>query len=312
MRPSRLVRDGRTGARRATPRSGTTTSITCCTSRRPARAQGYYADYVGDTDKLGRALAEGFAFQGEMMPYRGSAARRAERRAAADGLRGLHPEPRPDRQPRLRRPAARVRAARGGARGRGRLSAAAADPDAVHGRGMGRRRSRSRSSAISRASSPRRCATAGARSSRASRNSSDPATRERIPDPLAEATFRSAKLDWDDVDRRAGHADARLVPRAAGASGARASCPLAAAIGTRRAATRCVGDAQAVERDAGRTERAALTLVLAANLKARARRPSFVPAGPSGALSVGSEGAGVGRRQLGRRGAVALDVCDRG
>nr|WP_245430835.1 malto-oligosyltrehalose trehalohydrolase [Rhodoplanes roseus] len=34
---------------------------------------GYYADYAGDTDKLGRALAEGFAFQGETMPYRGSA-----------------------------------------------------------------------------------------------------------------------------------------------------------------------------------------------------------------------------------------------
>jgi len=32
---------------------------------------GYYGDYAGDTDKLGRALAEGFAFQGETMPYRG-------------------------------------------------------------------------------------------------------------------------------------------------------------------------------------------------------------------------------------------------
>jgi malto-oligosyltrehalose trehalohydrolase len=32
---------------------------------------GYYKDYVGDTHKLGRALAEGFAFQGELMPYRG-------------------------------------------------------------------------------------------------------------------------------------------------------------------------------------------------------------------------------------------------
>jgi malto-oligosyltrehalose trehalohydrolase len=31
---------------------------------------GYYADYKGDTRKLGRALAEGFAFQGEIMPYR--------------------------------------------------------------------------------------------------------------------------------------------------------------------------------------------------------------------------------------------------
>jgi maltooligosyltrehalose trehalohydrolase len=33
---------------------------------------GYYGEYAGDTKKLGRALAEGFAFQGEMMDYRGS------------------------------------------------------------------------------------------------------------------------------------------------------------------------------------------------------------------------------------------------
>lgn len=33
--------------------------------------RGYYADYHGDTVKLARALAEGFAFQGELMPYRG-------------------------------------------------------------------------------------------------------------------------------------------------------------------------------------------------------------------------------------------------
>jgi len=32
---------------------------------------GYYGEYAGDTKKLGRALAEGFAFQGEMMDYRG-------------------------------------------------------------------------------------------------------------------------------------------------------------------------------------------------------------------------------------------------
>ena len=32
----------------------------------------YYADYLGDTDKLGRALAQGFAFQGEVMHFRGS------------------------------------------------------------------------------------------------------------------------------------------------------------------------------------------------------------------------------------------------
>jgi maltooligosyltrehalose trehalohydrolase len=34
---------------------------------------GYYAAYHGDTAKLGKALAEGFAFQGEEMGYRGSA-----------------------------------------------------------------------------------------------------------------------------------------------------------------------------------------------------------------------------------------------
>ncbi|OWV80699.1 malto-oligosyltrehalose trehalohydrolase [Rhizobium sp. R635] len=32
---------------------------------------GYYADYAGDAGRLGRALAEGFVFQGEHMPYRG-------------------------------------------------------------------------------------------------------------------------------------------------------------------------------------------------------------------------------------------------
>jgi malto-oligosyltrehalose trehalohydrolase len=35
-------------------------------------AEGYYSDYIGQTDRLGRALAQGFAFQGELMPYRGS------------------------------------------------------------------------------------------------------------------------------------------------------------------------------------------------------------------------------------------------
>jgi malto-oligosyltrehalose trehalohydrolase len=32
---------------------------------------GYYEDYADDVGKLGRALAEGFVFQGEHMPYRG-------------------------------------------------------------------------------------------------------------------------------------------------------------------------------------------------------------------------------------------------
>jgi malto-oligosyltrehalose trehalohydrolase len=36
-------------------------------------AEGYYADYIGNTDRLGRALVQGFAFQGELMPYRAAA-----------------------------------------------------------------------------------------------------------------------------------------------------------------------------------------------------------------------------------------------
>jgi malto-oligosyltrehalose trehalohydrolase len=35
-------------------------------------SQGYYGDYAGDTEKLARALAEGFAFQGELMRFRNS------------------------------------------------------------------------------------------------------------------------------------------------------------------------------------------------------------------------------------------------
>jgi len=35
-------------------------------------SDAYYAEYAGDTDKLGRALAQGFAFQGHLMSYRGT------------------------------------------------------------------------------------------------------------------------------------------------------------------------------------------------------------------------------------------------
>jgi malto-oligosyltrehalose trehalohydrolase len=42
---------------------------------------GYYADYADDTARIGRGLAEGFVYQGEHMPYRGS-----ERGEPADAL----------------------------------------------------------------------------------------------------------------------------------------------------------------------------------------------------------------------------------
>ncbi|MES1257013.1 MAG: DUF3459 domain-containing protein, partial [Acidobacteriota bacterium] len=37
-----------------------------------AEDKGYYEEYRGDTRKLGKALTEGFAFQGEVMAYRGT------------------------------------------------------------------------------------------------------------------------------------------------------------------------------------------------------------------------------------------------
>jgi malto-oligosyltrehalose trehalohydrolase len=160
--------------------------------------QGYYGDYKGDTEKLGRALAEGFAFQGEEMPYRGR--RRGEpcanlpptafvafiqnhdqvgNRAFGDRLTGFAP-------------AEAVRA----------ISAvylllpqipmlfmgeewAAVQPfpffcdfgselaDAVR---KGRRDEFARFPEFQ-----------------------DPKTRERIPDPVAAETFTAAKLGWDDI-----------------------------------------------------------------------------------------------------------------
>ena len=154
----------------------------------------------GDTDQLGRALAEGFALPGRVMPYRGSAARRAERRPAARRLRRLPPEPRPDRQPRVRRAPDHHRRARGGARLAAALPAAAADAAALHGRGMGRhaavpvllrfrrRTGRRRAQGPARGVRP----LSGVPGPRAAR----PHSRSDVP----RATFTSAKLDWTAVE----------------------------------------------------------------------------------------------------------------
>ena len=162
--------------------------------------KGYYADYKGDTEKLGRALAEGFAFQGELMPYRGRprGAPSAElpptafvafiqnhdqvgNRACGDRVTDFAP-------------AEAVRA----------VAAiylllpqipmlfmgeewGAAQPfpffcdfgaelaDAVR---RGRREEFARFPEFQ-----------------------DPAMRERIPDPMAEVTFAAAKLDWEEIER---------------------------------------------------------------------------------------------------------------
>ncbi|HVY83286.1 MAG TPA: DUF3459 domain-containing protein, partial [Steroidobacteraceae bacterium] len=195
---------------------------------------GYYADYCGDDCKLGRALAEGFAFQGEHMPFRGSP--RGEpsahlppqafvafiqnhdqigNRACGERLTEIAP----------------VQALRAIAAVYLLLPQipllfmgeewAASQPFPFfcdfHGE-LARAVSEGRRAEFARFP-----------------EFADPASRERIPDPQAPATFASAKLDWGDVER-APHAGwltwyrdilaarrAHIVPRVARISGGAAS-----------------------------------------------------------------------------------------
>ena len=168
---------------------------------------GYYADYAERPLHALRARARRrLRLPGRAVGVpRRRAARRAERDAAADRLRRLPAEPRPGRQPRVRRAARRAspnpRALRDGAR-RACCS---------------RRRCRCCSWArSSRAATPflffcdfeRRARRRGharpARRVRALR--AVRAIRRRasaIPDPNAEATFRASKLDWRERDTAA-------------------------------------------------------------------------------------------------------------
>ena len=168
-------------------------------------SSGYYADYTqpggaGDTGLLATALAEGFAYQGQMMPYRGS-----ERGEPA----GFLPP--------------------------GAFVAFIQNHDQVGNRAFGDRLGQTAKPAAMRALAatylllpqtpmlfmgeewgarqpfPFFCDFDGdlADAVREGRRSEfarfpefqDPEQRERIPDPLAEATFASAKLDWSAIDQ---------------------------------------------------------------------------------------------------------------
>ncbi len=162
---------------------------------------GYYADYEGDTDLLGKALAEGFGYQGQMMPYRGSA-------------RGA--------------PSAELPP--------GAFVAFIQNHDQVGNRAFGERLGSIAKPEAMRALAatylllpqapmifmgeewgagqpfPFFCDFKGdlAEAVRKGRREEfarfpefqDPAMRDRIPDPLAESTFESAKLDWSAMDQR--------------------------------------------------------------------------------------------------------------
>ena len=158
-------------------------------------SDGYYADYAdAPIARLGRALAEGFAYQGERSGLsRRRAARRALGAAAADRLRQLSSRTTTRSAITLSARGSPVLAdAGGGSRRRRDPSAEPADPVAVHGRGMGRGRSRSPSSAISATSSPRRCARAGGASSRSFPHSAIRPRASASPIPSAEANLLPA------------------------------------------------------------------------------------------------------------------------
>ena len=227
---------------------------------------GYYVDYLGDSDKLGRALAEGFAFQGEVMPYRGSA--RGEPSAALP----------PDAFVAFIQDHDQI-----GNRAFGDRITGFAPPEAVRAIAaiylllpqipmlfMGEEWGAA-------TPFPFFCDFTGdlADAVRTGRREEfarfpefqDPAIREQIPDPLSEATFASAKLAWDELSLPP-HAESlerykrllavrrmRIVPLAASMEGHAGACTI-------------VGP-QAVE-VRWRTK-AGAELVLAANLKAEAQ-----------------------------------------
>ncbi len=102
---------------------------------------GYYLDYAENpAARLGRCLAEGFAYQGEESAWRGG----RRRGSPSAGLPPIafvdfHAESRPDRQPRLRRAAdLSCRFRRAAVRHRHPAALTPAAP-AVHGPGMGLR-----------------------------------------------------------------------------------------------------------------------------------------------------------------------------
>ena len=97
---------------------------------------GYYADF-GPLPLLAKALSQAWVYDGIYSPHRDRRHGRPPDRAARAGVRGGHPEPRPDRQPGRGRAAGRA-GQRGTAAGRrGAAADRAVRADAVPGRGVG-------------------------------------------------------------------------------------------------------------------------------------------------------------------------------
>lgn len=219
---------------------------------------GYYADYEGNTDLLGKALAEGFGYQGQMMPYRGS-----PRGAPSTSLP----------------PGAFVAFIQNhdqiGNRAFGNRLGTIAKPEAMRALAatylllpqtpmmfMGEEWGATEPF-------PFFCDFEGdlADAVRKGRREEfarfpefqDPKQRDRIPDPLADTTFTSAKLDWSHIDRNhlAHYRNLIAVRR-------QHVVPLLPLITSGGTATRFGNEAVQVRWQAGPD-----TLVLAANLSAQ-------------------------------------------
>ena len=181
-------------------------STTRCTCSLTGEGDGYYADYADrPVEQLGRCLAEGFAYQGEMSRASQAASRAASPRRHLPptafvgflqnhdqvGNRALRraPDGARRRPKRWRSPAPAC-------------CCCAADPAAVHGRGVGRADSRSCSSSISPTTGARAGGPRGPRArvrERSPRSPSSAARRSRTRRP--EATFALSRLDRDEAAR---------------------------------------------------------------------------------------------------------------
>ena len=99
-----MVLPGGAAAASASTPSGPTTSTTRCAGCWPATARATSADFSRRRRRTSPAtLEQGWFFTRAALALLGRAARDATPRGRAGAFRDLHPEPRPDRQPRARR-----------------------------------------------------------------------------------------------------------------------------------------------------------------------------------------------------------------
>ena len=170
----------------------------CAACRRDPRA-GRLLRRLWRNEAARPGAGRGLRLSGRGHGLPAEAARRPERRASARRFRRLPPEPRSDRQPRLRRAAERALPGAGHPRAGERLSPAPQTPMLFMGEEWGARQP-----------FPYFCDFDGelAEAVRKGRREefaqfpefADPAMVARIPDPIAKATFQSAKLDWSRIN----------------------------------------------------------------------------------------------------------------